>query len=133
MTLISWNGGPIFRSGAVGTEQACCCGCNVNAFYQWGGENSGALGPFLTIYPSSPHCVKIVFATSSFSVTLRIRARNSSNGQTQTLFDSTSESQEFCFFKGSGFDQISIQVFNAAGSPGSLTLTCDDCDCNEFP
>ena len=25
MTLISWNGGPIFRSGAVGTEQACCC------------------------------------------------------------------------------------------------------------
>jgi hypothetical protein len=24
-------------------------------------------------------------------------------------------------------------VFNAAGSPGSLTLTCDDCDCNEFP
>lgn len=26
MTLISWNGGPIFRNGAVGTEQACCCG-----------------------------------------------------------------------------------------------------------
>jgi hypothetical protein len=25
MTLISWNGGPIFRNGAVGTEQACCC------------------------------------------------------------------------------------------------------------
>lgn len=26
MTLISWNGGPIFRNGAVGTEQGCCCG-----------------------------------------------------------------------------------------------------------
>lgn len=25
MTLIAWNGGPIFRNGAVGTEQACCC------------------------------------------------------------------------------------------------------------
>lgn len=27
MTLISWNGtGPILKSGAIGTEQACCCG-----------------------------------------------------------------------------------------------------------
>lgn len=26
MTLIAWNGGPIFYNGAVGTEQACCCG-----------------------------------------------------------------------------------------------------------
>lgn len=26
MTLIAWNGGPIFRDGGVGTEQACCCG-----------------------------------------------------------------------------------------------------------
>jgi hypothetical protein len=26
MTLISWNGtGPILKSGAIGTEQACCC------------------------------------------------------------------------------------------------------------
>jgi hypothetical protein len=25
MTLITWNGGPIFRDGAVATEQACCC------------------------------------------------------------------------------------------------------------
>jgi hypothetical protein len=25
MTLITWNGGPIFRDGAVSTEQACCC------------------------------------------------------------------------------------------------------------
>jgi hypothetical protein len=25
MTLIAWNNGPIFRSGAVGTESACCC------------------------------------------------------------------------------------------------------------
>lgn len=27
MTLISWNGtGPILKNGAIGTEQACCCG-----------------------------------------------------------------------------------------------------------
>lgn len=26
MTLISWSGGPIMRGGAIGTEQACCCG-----------------------------------------------------------------------------------------------------------
>lgn len=25
MTSIAWNGGPIFRNGAVGTGQACCC------------------------------------------------------------------------------------------------------------
>lgn len=25
MTSIAWDGGPIFRNGAVGTEQACCC------------------------------------------------------------------------------------------------------------
>lgn len=25
MTTIAWNNGPIFRSGAVGTGQACCC------------------------------------------------------------------------------------------------------------
>jgi hypothetical protein len=28
MTLISWNGNPIFRDGQVGTEQECCCGCS---------------------------------------------------------------------------------------------------------
>ena len=28
MTLITWNNGPLFRDGLVGTEQACCCpGC----------------------------------------------------------------------------------------------------------
>lgn len=26
MTSIAWNGGPIFRNGAVGTGQECCCG-----------------------------------------------------------------------------------------------------------
>lgn len=26
MTLISWKNGPILKSGAVGTEAACCCG-----------------------------------------------------------------------------------------------------------
>lgn len=26
MTSIAWDNGPIFRNGAVGTEQACCCG-----------------------------------------------------------------------------------------------------------
>lgn len=26
MTSIAWNGGPIVRGGAVGTEQSCCCG-----------------------------------------------------------------------------------------------------------
>ena len=25
MTLIAWQGGPIFRNGAVGTGQGCCC------------------------------------------------------------------------------------------------------------
>lgn len=25
MTLIAWQNGPVFRSGAVGTGQACCC------------------------------------------------------------------------------------------------------------
>ena len=25
MTTIAWDGGPIFRGGAVGTEQGCCC------------------------------------------------------------------------------------------------------------
>lgn len=25
MTSIAWSNGPIFRNGAVGTEQACCC------------------------------------------------------------------------------------------------------------
>lgn len=25
MTSIAWDNGPVFRNGAVGTEQACCC------------------------------------------------------------------------------------------------------------
>lgn len=28
MTLISWNGNPIFRGDQVGAEQECCCGCS---------------------------------------------------------------------------------------------------------
>lgn len=37
MTSIAWNGGPIFRNGAVGTGQDCCCStgeyriCSCNA------------------------------------------------------------------------------------------------------
>lgn len=37
MTLISWSGtGPIFRNGAVGAEQACCCGKRVCILQQSG-------------------------------------------------------------------------------------------------
>lgn len=33
MTLITWqNGGPVLRDGKVGTEAACCCGCQCSIF-----------------------------------------------------------------------------------------------------
>lgn len=34
MTLIAWNGGPLFVNGAVGTEQSCCCDPPVCEWYQ---------------------------------------------------------------------------------------------------
>jgi hypothetical protein len=39
MTLITWDNGPVFKNGAVGTEQACCCNqpppdCDVTC-QQW--------------------------------------------------------------------------------------------------
>jgi hypothetical protein len=110
-----------------------CCECNVESFFVWGGENSGALSTFITIFPSSPHCVKIVLETSFFSLTVRIRVHNSSTGQTQTLFNESTGAREFCILKDSGFDRVWIDLTNASNSTGSITLTCDDCDCNEFP
>lgn len=34
MTSIAWSSGPIFRNGAVGTEQACCCNKGCSQCYQ---------------------------------------------------------------------------------------------------
>lgn len=41
MTSIAWNGGPIFRNGAVGTGQACCCSSTV----EWRICECGTLAP----------------------------------------------------------------------------------------
>ena len=42
MTSIAWDNGPIFRNGAVGTEQACCCGfvCNPCNDCSWPADRS---------------------------------------------------------------------------------------------
>lgn len=41
MTSIAWDNGPVFRSGAIGTGQACCCakpctGCNPGLYTSGG-------------------------------------------------------------------------------------------------
>jgi hypothetical protein len=136
MTLIAWNDtGPILKDGAIGTEQECCCGsgCNVNQTFSWGSEVSGAIS-YSIDFPSAEHCVKVVITITSFPPEIIITSRTAGVPGSTILYGWSSEgSVTLCLKKADGRDRIQIDFQNNAGTSGSIEVTCDTCDCNEFP
>jgi hypothetical protein len=136
MTLISWNGtGPILKNGAIGTEAGCCCGCDVDQTFSWGSEVSGAI-VYSIVFPSAEHCVKVVITvTSAFAPEILIRSLTFGVfGDFTTLYGWSGEgSVTLCLKKDDGRDRIQINLRNNDGTSGTIRVTCDTCDCNEFP
>jgi len=131
MTSIAWDNGPIFRNGAVGTEQACCCSCNVDVTESIGGENTGTL-TFVYNFPQSPQCVHIVFTMPDCIADISVGAYY----DYQVLYTGTvSDGTDICVLKPEGAAFVEVNLYNILPSNCSFSyrLTCGGCDCNEFP
>lgn len=68
MTLISWQNGPIFRNGAVGTEQACCCTtCSPRCY--WAGNPPTTVTVTVTMAGGASRTFSVPFSYGYGTVT----------------------------------------------------------------
>lgn len=113
-----------------------CCKekCDVSQTLVWGGEVSGA--PTFTIsVPLGEHCIKALVSVSSFSSpTLTVRSYFSASPfPSSLLYSGSGFPVDLCLKKRSWHDAIDFQILNAAGTSGSIEVSCDTCDCNPLP
>lgn len=112
-----------------------CCGVSCIEDEQSSSESSGIFS-IVYVPPGDQHCILIHFSdASAINVVVGIWDDADQAGTYEAIYSGNLySSQTLCLQKPSGYNRLDIQItLLSFSSTWSYAISCDECDCGEFP